>query len=68
MKKILAIIHKELTYYFKSPMAYIILFLTMATFNSFFYLIIDHNKEATLADMFRLMEFLFIFILPLLRF
>lgn len=66
MRKVIAIIHKELDYYFKSPMAYIILFLTIATFNVFFYLIIDHNKEAALDDMFRLMEFLFLFIIPLL--
>ncbi|MFT5169499.1 MAG: ABC-2 type transport system permease protein [Candidatus Omnitrophota bacterium] len=66
MKKIQAILYKELSYYFKSPMAYIILFLTITTFNIFFYLIIDHNQEATLSDVFRLMEFLYIFIIPLL--
>ncbi len=66
MHKLNAIIRKEIDYYFNSPMAYIILFLTITTFNVFFYLIIDHNKEATLDDVFRLMEFLFLFIIPLL--
>ena len=66
MRKAFTIAAKELNYYFKSPMAYIILFLTIATFNVFFFLIIEHNKEAALDDMFRLMEFLFLFIIPLL--
>ena len=66
MRKIKAICVKELIYYFKSPMAYIILFLTISIFNIFFYVIIDTGKEATLTDIFRIMEFIFLFIIPLL--
>lgn len=66
MNKIIAIARKELTAYFKSPIAYIILIVTISVFNVFFYLIIDNNQEATLRDVFRVMEFMFIFIIPLL--
>ncbi|MFH1856151.1 MAG: ABC transporter permease [Candidatus Omnitrophota bacterium] len=66
MSKILIIAKKELQSYFKSPVAYIILIITIAIFNSFFFLIIDGDREATLRNMFKIMEFLFIFIVPLL--
>jgi len=66
MKKIIAIVIKELMTFFKSPMAYIILVITTCVFNYFFYLIIDFNREATLRDIFKLMEFLFVFLVPLL--
>jgi ABC-2 type transport system permease protein len=66
MSKILAITNKELTTYFKSSSAYIILVVTITTFNIFFFMIIDNNQEATLRDVFKVMEFLFVFIIPLL--
>lgn len=66
MNKILAIAKKELKDYFKSPIAYIVLIVTISVFNIFFFLIIDENNEATLRDVFKVMEFLFIFIVPLL--
>lgn len=66
MNKVLAIAQKELKTYFKSPIAYIILVSTISIFNIFFFLIIDRNQEASLRDVFRVMEFLFIFIVPLL--
>lgn len=66
MSKIFAIAKKELITYFKSPIAYIILIVTIAIFNIFFFLIIDSNHEATLRDVFKVMEFLFVFIIPLL--
>lgn len=66
MKTISAIIQKELNTYFKSPIAYIILFIMVCVFNTFFYMIIDQNREATLTDMFQLMEFMFVFFLPIL--
>ncbi|MCB9747429.1 MAG: ABC transporter permease subunit [Candidatus Omnitrophica bacterium] len=64
--KIAAIAKKELKSYFHSPMAYIVLFLTITVFNVFFYLIINENREVNLRDMFKLMEFMFVFLLPLL--
>ena len=66
MNKIFAIARKELAAYFKSPTAYILLFLIVAVFNIFFYIIIDSNHESTLKDIFKVMEFLFVFIIPML--
>ena len=66
MEKILTILTKELRDYFRSPMAYIVLCITFLVFNIFFYMIIDQNREATMRDMFKLMEFMFVFIIPLL--
>ena len=66
MSKIFAIAAKELKAYFKSPIAYIVLILTISVFNIFFFLIIDQGREASLRDVFKVMEFLFIFIVPLL--
>ncbi len=66
MSKIVAIAKKELKTYFKSPIAYIVLILTISIFNIFFFMLIDENREANLRDVFKVMEFLFIFIVPLL--
>lgn len=66
MKKILTIAAKELKTYFQSPIAYIVLIVTICVFNIFFFMIIEQNREATLRDMFRLMEFMFVFIIPIL--
>lgn len=66
MNKIIAIAKKELKTYFRSPIAYIVLIITISIFNIFFFLIIDENREASLRDVFKVMEFLFIFIVPLL--
>lgn len=66
MNKIFAIAAKELKAYFKSPIAYIVLIVTISIFNIFFFLIIDQGQEASLRNVFKVMEFLFIFIVPLL--
>ena len=62
----LTIAKKEFSDYFKSPKAYIILIITISVFNVFFFMILDQNREASLRDMFKLMEFLFVFIIPIL--
>ena len=66
MNKIAAIIKKELSSYFKTPIAYILLVIAMVVFNIFFYVIIEENREATLRDVFKIMEFMFIFMIPIL--
>ena len=66
MNKVFAIAKKELTAYFKSPIAYIVLILTISVFNVFFYMIVDQNREASLRDVFKVMEFMFVFLIPLL--
>ena len=66
MNKILALTKKELHSYFSSPIAYIILILMLSLFNVFFFLIIDQNHEVSLRDVFQLMEFMLVFLIPLL--
>lgn len=66
MSKIFAIVSKELKAYFKSPVAYIVLIVTVTIFNILFFLIIDENREATLKDIFTVMEFMFVFLVPIL--
>lgn len=66
MDKMFFIAKKELTTYFKSPVAYIVLVLTISIFNIFFFMIIEQNREASLRDVFRLMEFMFVFLVPLM--
>jgi ABC-2 type transport system permease protein len=66
MNKVLALTKKELYSYFSSPIAYIILVSMMCLFNVFFFLIVDQNREVSLRDVFQLMEFMLVFIIPLL--
>jgi len=66
MSKIIAIAKKELMTNFKSPIAYIILILMITLFNIFFFMIIDQNREVSLRDVFSVMEFMFVFLVPLL--
>ena len=66
MDKIITILRKELKVTFCSPIAYILLCISMVIFNVFFFIIIDQNRESTLRDMFVLMEFMFVFMIPLI--
>ncbi len=66
MNKIIALTKKELHSYFSSPIAYIILIATLSLFNILFFMVIDQNREVSLRDVFQVMEFMFIFIIPLL--
>jgi len=66
MNKIFALTKKELHSYFSSPIAYIILIATLSLFNILFFMIVDQNREVSLRDVFQVMEFMFIFIIPLL--
>lgn len=66
MTKVIALAKKELHDYFSSPIAYIMLIAMLLLFNIFFYMIISQNKEVSLRDIFQLMEFMFIFMVPLL--
>jgi len=43
-----------------------VLILSLSVFHYFFFIIIDHNQEATLRDVFKIMEFLLVFMIPLL--
>jgi len=66
MDKVYFIAKKELLTYFKSPIAYITLVLSIAIFNVFFFLIIDQNREVSLRDVFHVMEFMFLFLVPMM--
>jgi ABC-2 type transport system permease protein len=66
MNKVFALTKKELHSYFSSPIAYIILIVMLSLFNIFFFLIIDQNREVSLRDVFQLMEFMLVFLIPLL--
>jgi ABC-2 type transport system permease protein len=66
MSKIYVLTKKELYSLFSSPVAYIILIVMLSLFNVFFFLIIDQNREASLRDVFQLMEFMLVFFIPLL--
>ncbi len=66
MKRIGCLIQKEVRSYFSSPIALLMLVVLISVFNIFFFTLIDHNREATLRDMFKLMEFMFVFIIPIL--
>ncbi len=66
MRKCTVIARKECSSFFRSPAAYIVLILTFCVFNIFFYLIIEQGREASLRDMFKVMEFMFLFVVPLL--
>lgn len=66
MNKIFHIALKEFKVTFQSPVAYILLCLSLVVFNIFFFIIIDENREATLRDVFTLMEFMLVFLIPLI--
>lgn len=66
MNKLVYIAKKELSAYFKSSMAYIVLALMISIFNIFFFIIIDQNREASLADVFLVMGFMLIFLAPII--
>ena len=66
MRKIFSIARKELNILFHTPMATIVLMATIVVLNIFFFVIIDENREASLRDVFAVMEFMFVFITPLL--
>lgn len=66
MNKVVFIAKKELSSYFKSLTAYIVFVLMISVFNVFFFLIIDQNREASLRDVFLVMDFMLIFLTPIL--
>lgn len=66
MDKVIFIAKKELSSYFKSSTAYIVFVLMISIFNIFFFMIIDQNREASLRDVFLVMDFMLIFLAPII--
>ena len=65
-KKIFMIALKEWKMNFKSPIAYILLIIIISVFNVMFYMLVDDSREATLREIFQVMEFMFVFLIPIL--
>ena len=66
MNNLVFIAKKELSAHFKSSTAYIVFVLMISIFNVFFFMIIDQNREASLTDVFLVMDFMLIFLAPIL--
>jgi len=66
MSKIFVLAKKELHSYFSTPIAYLMLIAMLSLFNIFFYMIISQNREVSLRDIFQVMEFMLVFLVPLL--
>lgn len=66
MSKAIYIAKKELSSFFKSPTAYIVLAMMISIFNIFFFMIIDQNREASLESVFLVMDFMLIFLIPII--
>lgn len=66
MNKIWFIAVKELKSFFNSPLAFIVIALMVAIFNVFFYMIIDQSREASLKDVFVVIDFMLVFLAPML--
>jgi len=66
MNKVIALAKKELHSYFSTPIAYLMLIAMLSLFDIFFYMIISQNKEVSLRDVFQVMEFMLVFLVPLL--
>lgn len=66
MSSIFSIAKKEMSSYFKSPTAYIVLVLMISIFNLFFFIIVDQNREVSLNDVFLVMGFMMVFLAPII--
>jgi ABC-2 type transport system permease protein len=66
VRKILAIAYRDLQSLFFSLRAYVVITILMLLFGIFFYLHLSEAKEATMREMFQLMNFLFLFIIPII--
>lgn len=66
MHNVYFIAKKELSSYFKSSTAYLVLAMMISIFNIFFFAIIDQKQEASLRDVFMVMGFMLIFFAPIM--
>jgi len=66
VRKTFSIAARDLQSLFFSLRAYVVITLVMLLFGVFFYLNLADSKEASMRDMFRIMNFLFLFIIPII--
>lgn len=66
MKAVLSIAWRDLQALFLSLKAYVVITLLLLLFGGFFYLLLADAKEASMRDMFRVMNFFFLFVIPVI--
>jgi ABC-2 type transport system permease protein len=66
MRAIWTIARRDLQSLFLSLKAYVVTTLLLLIFGLFFYLDLAESKEASMRDMFRLMNFMFLFVVPVI--
>lgn len=66
MRAVLSIAWRDLQALFLSLKAYVVITLLLMLYGVFFYLLIADAKEATMRDMFRTMNFFFLFVIPII--
>jgi ABC-2 type transport system permease protein len=66
IRKVWAVFQKDVKSLVSSPAAGLMMMVSVGIFNLFFFLLVEQNGEATLRDIFKVMEFLLIFIVPIL--
>lgn len=66
MSAMLSIAWRDLQALFLSLKAYVVITLLLLLFGVFFYLLMADAKEASMRDMFRIMNFFFLFVIPVI--
>jgi ABC-2 type transport system permease protein len=66
VRAVLSIAWRDLQALFLSLKAYVVITLLLMLFGVFFYLLIADQKEASMRDMFRTMNFFFLFVIPVI--
>lgn len=66
MRAVLWIAWRDLQALFLSLKAYVVITLLLMLFGGFFYLLLADAKEASMRDMFRVMNFFFLFVIPVI--
>ena len=66
MRAVLSIAWRDLQALFLSLKAYVVITLLLLLFGGFFYLLMADAKEASMRDMFKLMNFFFLFVIPVI--
>lgn len=66
MRAVFSIAWRDLQALFLSLKAYVVITLLLLLFGGFFYLLMADAKEASMRDMFRVMNFFFLFVIPVI--
>ena len=66
MKAVLSIAWRDLQALFLSLKAYVVITLLLGLYGFFFYFLLAESKEASMRDMFQVMNFFFLFVVPVI--